>query len=68
MAKESADANEFVKRPRQAWRNLQTRWSNVMGDFTDDDMLSYVTDLYMHEGVQPIVCDVHTPSSYIVLS
>ena len=58
MAKEIEDAIEFKKRPRQAWRKLQAKQSNVMGDFTNDAMLSYVTELYTHKEVQNIECDI----------
>ena len=30
-----------------------------MWDFTNDEMLLYVLELYMHKGAQPIVCDAH---------
>ena len=59
MAKEIVDAREFVKCPRQAWRKMHNKQYNVMGDFIDDEMLLYVTKLYMHKGAQPIECDTH---------
>lgn len=59
VAKESVDAREFVKRPRQAWRKMHNKRSSVMGNFTDEEMLLYVTELYMHKGTQYIICDTH---------
>ena len=59
VAKESVDTREFVKHPRQAWKKMHNRRSSVMGNFTDEEMLLYVMELYMHEETQPIVCDTH---------
>ena len=53
VAKEIEDAHAFKKRPRHAWRKLQAKRSNVMGDFTDDAMLSYVKrSLYTQRGTR----------------
>ena len=40
-----------------------------MGDFTEDDMLSYVTKLYMHEELPPIRCEeqAQTPNGLFTL-
>ena len=43
----------------KTWIKIHKKWSNVMGDFIDDEMILYIIELYIHKGAQPIVRDTH---------
>ena len=50
--KETEDEHMFKHNPKKAWNDAKGQKEDIMGDFTDSDMLNYVTQLYTHENVE----------------
>lgn len=55
VEKEWEDAIQFAKNPKGTWRNTKERKKDIMGDFTEEEMLKYVKQLYMHPDALPMV-------------
>ena len=50
--KETKDEHMFKHNPKKAWNDAKGQKEDTMRDFTDFDMLNYVTQLYTHKNVE----------------
>ena len=54
IKKQEQDAHEMAKNPKKVWDELKANKEEVTGTFTEDDMLTYVGNLYNIPGSQPM--------------
>ena len=51
----------MLKKSKFAWRQLNQKKEDIIGEFTNEEMEQYVCKLYMHDGIMPMTLNIETP-------